>query len=145
MPDLYGLSEEQVNKMSEMSMQSLKGIRGASFMLGVSRGSEPMYSKFIGVMQVENSQAFMANYEKYLQQYGELIKDAHRAILQPMTVEKTEIGGVAGLQITMNVPQPPGGARCRSKRKLWRRYWGQAERSKPGWRPLMSTTLRWVM
>ena len=27
MPDLYGLSEEQVNKMSEMSMQSLKGIR----------------------------------------------------------------------------------------------------------------------
>jgi tetratricopeptide (TPR) repeat protein len=110
MPDLYGLSEEQVNKMSETSSQYFKGIRGASFMLGVSQSTEPIYSKFIGVMRVDNSQAFMANYEKYLQQYGELIKDAHSPILQPMTVEKSEIGGVAGLQITMNVPQPPGGA-----------------------------------
>jgi tetratricopeptide (TPR) repeat protein len=118
MPDLYGLSEEQVNKMSETSMQSLKGIRGASFMLGVSQGSEPMYSKFIGVMQVDNTQEFMANYEKYLQQYGELIKDAHSPILQPMTVEKTEIGGVAGLQITMNVPQPPGGAQVPQQARM---------------------------
>ncbi|MGA2798147.1 MAG: tetratricopeptide repeat protein [Thermoguttaceae bacterium] len=110
MPDLYGLSEEQVNKMSEMSSQFFKGIRGASFMLGVSQSSEPIYSKLIGVMRVENSQVFMANYEKYLQQYSELLKDAHSPILQPPTVEKTEIGGVAGLQITMFVPQPPGGA-----------------------------------
>jgi tetratricopeptide (TPR) repeat protein len=96
--------------MSEMSSQFFKGIRGASFMLGVSQSSEPIYSKLIGVMRVENSQVFMANYEKYLQQYSELLKDAHSPILQPPTVEKTEIGGVAGLQITMFVPQPPGGA-----------------------------------
>jgi hypothetical protein len=118
MPDLYGLSEEQVNKMSETSGQLFKGIRGVLFMLGVGQSSEPIYSKFIGVMQVDNSRAFMANYEKYLEKYGELIKDAHSPILQPMTVEKTEIGGVAGLQITMNVPQPPGGAQTPQQARM---------------------------
>jgi hypothetical protein len=110
MPDLYGLSEEQVKKISETSGQLFNGVHGASFMLGAGPSDEPVYSKFIGMMQADNSQAFMANYEKYLKQYSELIENAHGPILQPMTVEKTEIGGVAGLQITMNVPQPPGGA-----------------------------------
>ncbi len=124
MPDLYGLSEEQVNKMSEMSSQFFKGIRGASFMLGVGQSSEPLYSKFIGLMRVEDTQTFMANYEKYIQQYGELIKDAHSPILQPMTVEKTDIGGVAGLQITMNVPQTFGAAQAPQQERIMETFFG---------------------
>ncbi len=124
MPDLYGLNEEQVIKMTETSSQLFKGIRRVSFMLGVSQGSESMYSKLIGVMRADNSQLFMANYEKNLKQYGEFIKDAHSPILQPMTVEKTEIGGANGLQITMNMPRPPGGAQVPQQGRMMEMFLG---------------------
>ena len=128
MPDLYGMSAEQVDKISETSVQALKGIRGASFMLGEGQSNEPIYSKFIGVMQVDNSQAFLANYEKYLRQYGKLIKDAHSPILQPPTIEKSVIGGVASLQITMNVPQPPGVAKMPQQARLMETLLGPGEK-----------------
>jgi hypothetical protein len=50
----------------------------------------------------------MADYEKNLRQYNEVVTAANSPMLQPAEPEKTEIGGKAGLQITTKVPQPPG-------------------------------------
>ena len=59
---------------------------------------------------MDDSHASLANYEKTYKEYSAIIKDAHSPILQPITVEKTEIGSFAALQISTDIPQEPGGA-----------------------------------
>ena len=50
MPHLYGLNEEQINKMSEISVQIIKGIHCMSIVFGVAerRAILENYSGYTG-------------------------------------------------------------------------------------------------
>jgi hypothetical protein len=48
-------------------------------------------------------------YEEYFKEYNEIIKGAKSAMIPPMEVEKTEVAGVEGLQVTMKIPKPNAG------------------------------------
>jgi hypothetical protein len=109
MPEMYGLNKEQMDKWSATTAQKLKGIRSMSMVLGAIRGDESLYAHSIGIMEVEDSTAYMANYEQYIEQYNELIKSAHSPLLQSMEIEKSQLDGTAALQITMKAPKPPAG------------------------------------
>ena len=65
---LYGISEEQADKLSELwtSMQSMKEVRSFSMMLGAGEEGGTLFSNAIGVMRVDDAAAFMAAYEKDL-------------------------------------------------------------------------------
>jgi hypothetical protein len=109
MPEVYGLTEEQVGKMSEQMISKFKGLNSMSMVLDVGKGDEPLYANLLSVMRVENAQTFLAGYEQYFKQYNEVIKGAKSPLLQPMEVEKCEVAGTPGLKVTMTIPTPQMG------------------------------------
>jgi hypothetical protein len=124
MPDVYGLSEEQVEKIMKLSTRPLKDVRCMSMAMGVCGGDEPLYSKATAVMQVGDSQEFMANYEKYMREYGDILKENPDSLFHPPTIERVEFGGVAGLQLTMEIPTPPGAAQRPQQAKTMEAMFG---------------------
>ncbi len=104
---MYGLSEEQAQAISELGREKFPGIRGVSFVLGAGQGSETMFARMLGVMRVDNSETFLADYEKYLARYNRVVEKIKSPMFQPMQCEKTEMGGARALKITMKVPQMP--------------------------------------
>ncbi len=109
MPQLYGLSEEQIEKMSKEAKPQFKGLHSMSMVLGVGKSDEPLYANMLGLMRVDNAQEFMDGYEKYFQKYNELIKDSKSPLLKKMDVEKCEFAGAHGLKVTMEIPKPQTG------------------------------------
>jgi hypothetical protein len=105
MPEVYGLSEEQIGKIADLGMAKFKGIRSISAVMGASKSGDPLYGNTIVVMKVENSKAFMDSYEEYFKQYNEILKDAKSSLMQPMKFEKSEVGGVAGFRFETTLPK----------------------------------------
>lgn len=109
MPEMYGLSQEQIDKLSGQMMPKFRGLRSTSMVLGVGKDKDPIYANMLGVMRVENAQNFLDGYEEYFKQYNEALKGANSPILQPMEVEKMEVAGVPAFQVTMKLPKPNAG------------------------------------
>jgi hypothetical protein len=109
MPEVYGLKEEQVNKLSKSAADMMKGVRSMSGVLELGKDGEPLFSQAIGMMRVDNAQAFLANYEKQGNLYSGLAKGAKSPLIQPAQFEKSEIGGTPALQVSKKTPPPPEG------------------------------------
>ena len=56
---MYGLNEEQTEKLAEISVETMKGVRGMSMMLGIAKPGEPLYAGMAGAMWTDDSEAFM--------------------------------------------------------------------------------------
>jgi len=109
MPNIYGLTAEQIDQMPKTAITSMKKVRGMSLMMGVGPKGASLYSKMLIIMRVEKSDKFMADYEDAIKQYAEFLKKVDSPVLRPIELEKTEIGGVRALQMTMAVPKQPAG------------------------------------
>ena len=109
MPEVYGLKEEQVNKLSKSAADMMKGVRSMSGVLELGKDGEPLFSQAIGMMRVDDAQAFLANYEKQGNLYSGLAKGAKSPLIQPAQFEKSEIGGTPALQVSKKTPPPPEG------------------------------------
>ena len=77
-PALYGLSDKQIAKLPQLP-QAFKGARSVSFTWGVGSADEPLYAAAVGAIRVDDSAAFMSNYEKDMKRYSE----ASRASIVP--------------------------------------------------------------
>jgi hypothetical protein len=108
MPDLYGLSSDDVDKIMEISRESMKQLKGMAFMIGVAEPGEPLYSNMTFSMQVEDTQKYFAEYEKQLAAMNEILKKAKSPIMSAMTVEKIDVDGLPGLEVEMKMPELPG-------------------------------------
>jgi len=106
-PELYGLDEEQVEKLGEISAQSMTGIRAMSMMLGVGKPSDPIYSDLAFTMTVDDAPAYMAKYKKSIEAMNELVEGAEDSILQGTKLTEVKIGGKPGLKISMKFPTTP--------------------------------------
>ncbi len=124
MHNFYGLTEEQINEFPKSSLAAMKRIHSLSMVLGVGPSGAPLYSKLVAVMRVDHSDAFMADEEKLMKEYGQFIKNAHSPILQPIEVEKCEIDGAAGLQFTQKVPQMPTAQQTAQVSKMMEVFFG---------------------
>ncbi|MCC6126114.1 MAG: hypothetical protein IT426_14225 [Pirellulales bacterium] len=105
-PGMYGLGEEQIAKMSKLSMSNFKGVRSMSMSLGVGKGGEPLYANLLGTMRVDDAETLIAGYEQYFRQYNEVLQGAKSSMMPPMAAEKCEIAGKPALQIKMDLPKP---------------------------------------
>lgn len=105
MREQYGLSKEQLDKISELSREFTKGIRAKSMMMQAGRSDDSFYSNMVCVMRVDDSREYIERYELYAKRYSEFLRGVDSPMLRPMEVEKSEVGGVAALQLTINVPQ----------------------------------------
>jgi hypothetical protein len=107
MPEMYGLDKERLDKLSELSDRYFKGTEAISMVMGVPQSGQTIYSGMVAQFRVDDSRAFLENYEKYVGQYNEVLKGAKKSLMPAMKLEKAEIDGQPALKITMNVPEVP--------------------------------------
>lgn len=124
MHKLYGISPEQAQKLSALSMEGMKGVRSFSMMLGAGKPGDTLFSNAVGAMRVEQDSAFMAAYEKSARQNTELFKGLHSPMLPAPEVTKSEVGGTAALQLTTKVPQPPSGPQMPQQARMMELLFG---------------------
>jgi hypothetical protein len=123
-PGLYGLNEQQVDKLIEISNQSMKQIRGMSMMMGVGKPGDPIYSDFAVVEKVDDSKAFLAEYRQTIAVMNELLKDAKNSILAPSELKEVEVGGTPALEFTMKIPTAPAAANVPNYDELMKKLFG---------------------
>ncbi len=124
MRGIYGLSEEQVDKMSELAQNWMKGIRSMSMLFQVGQSDEPLYAKMALIMRVDDSRQFMTRYEDQMKQYAEFLKGVDSPLFQPIEVEKTEVGGVAGMKMSMKAPQLPDNLKTPAQPQMMKLMFG---------------------
>ena len=124
MHGVYGLSEEQVDKMAEISHNTMKGIRAMSMLFQVGQNDEPLYAKMGLIMRVDDSRQFMARYEDQLKRYAEFLNGVDNPLFQPIEVEKTEVGGIAGLKMSMKTPQLPDNMKTPAQPQMMKLMFG---------------------
>ncbi|MCR4412365.1 MAG: hypothetical protein NUV77_08075 [Thermoguttaceae bacterium] len=106
--DFYGVSEEQIQKMQSLPIGWMRQARTMAVALGAGEGNEPLYSNMLAVFRTDDATAFLANYEKYLTQYGEIAKGSSSLMLPAIEIEKTKLADAPALQITARMKTPPG-------------------------------------
>lgn len=118
MPDFYGLNDDQIAKISDLAMAKFKGIRSISMFMGVGESGDPIYANMLAIVRVDNATAFIDSYEKYFQQYNDVIRGSKSEVMQPVEVERTEIAGKSALQCKTKMPEPPAGQKPPNYDKL---------------------------
>jgi hypothetical protein len=118
MPDFYGLSDDQIAKISDLAKAKFKGIRSVSMSMGVGESGDPIYANMLAIARVENAIAFIESYEKYFEQYNDAIRGSNSPVMQPVEAERIEIAGKSALQCKMKMPEPPAGQKPPNYEKL---------------------------
>lgn len=109
-PGLYGLSEEQVDELMEISGRSMSRIRGMSMLMGVGKPGDPIYSNILVTEKVDDSKAFLADYRKTIRAMNQFVKQTESWVLSPVKLRELDIAGVPALKLTMVFPNVPAAA-----------------------------------
>ncbi len=106
MRDVYGLSDEQIDKLSQAQPSRVKGARSMSLLFGVGKSGQPLYSDMVIVTRVKDSQAYLKEYAKAIARYNEIVKEAKAKshMLPEMEVTPSKVGDIPALQITVTMP-----------------------------------------
>ncbi|HUT12613.1 MAG TPA: hypothetical protein VMY42_19105 [Thermoguttaceae bacterium] len=106
MPKLYGLDEKETDELIKISRDSMKGVRGMAFMVGVGKPDEPLLSSMSTVMKVDDAPAFLANYRKTIDAMNAIMGDKKNSMFSGVKVKEIEIEGVPALEVRMKFPMP---------------------------------------
>jgi hypothetical protein len=107
MHELYGLSQEQAEMIGKLSKEKFPQIHGMSFVLGVGESGEPIFSRMLGIMRVNNSKTFLTDYKKYAAHYNEIVEKINSPMFRPIELESREVDGSPALKVVMAMPQMP--------------------------------------
>ena len=108
MPQLYGLTPEQVDQMMDLTVKYLPDLRGMSFLLGIGQGNAPLYSDMLGAMHVRDAKAYVANYRKYWEELDDVVAEAEDSFLKGVEIEDVTMDGVPVLKVSMPMPRLQG-------------------------------------
>jgi hypothetical protein len=106
---LYGMTPEQVDKMAELSRDTIKGYRGFSMIMGPVKAGEPLLGGTTLIYHVADAQRDMRTHEKSMAMLNELGKGNPKSIFAGMEVKKIEVAGKPAFQVETSVPKPPEG------------------------------------
>jgi hypothetical protein len=99
-PQLYGLTPEQIDQMAKASKQSMVGMEAMSMMMGVGEPGQPIYSNVYGVMEVDDAETFMDRYAKMVETSSEALTKSKTSFIKEMKLTK-EGPGVWTLEFQM--------------------------------------------
>ena len=102
MKSVYGMSAEDLERMSKESFEAFRQVRSMNFVMKTGKRGDPIYSNMFGTMRVDNSQRFLDLQEKSAENANKLLQNAKQGILKSMTVKRLEIAGKPALQQEMN-------------------------------------------
>ncbi len=103
MQNIYGLNEEQMEKLADISVKSMKGVRGMSMALGVVEPGQPLYRGVTGTMWVDDAEAFLDRYAEVVKSMSKLAAEAEHSPLTTMTATPTQIAGRKGFELTVDL------------------------------------------
>lgn len=125
-PQLYGLNEEQIDRLVEIAPKYMQGMQGMSMVLGIGDPGEPLYARTIGVLRVENAQAFLARYTDYVKEMKEAVGEGN-SMFSDMTVESYLLDGTNGIKLTMGLPKMFGMAGPVDFDKMMEQMYGSSD------------------
>ncbi len=96
------LTDEQIKKLSEISLKSMRGMRSMALLMGVGEGDEPLYSRMLLVMKTKDAKAYLDSYEAAMAEMMKIFKDADSPLFS-FESQRTEIDGLPVLKLTMNM------------------------------------------
>jgi hypothetical protein len=85
--------------------KSMEGVRSMSMLVGVPEQGKSIYSGMIAVAKVEDSAKYLANYEIAMAAFKKFAETTNNAYLGKYDFKKTQIDGVAGLEVMMDFSQ----------------------------------------
>ena len=97
------LTEDQIKQMNDLMEKSMAGMRSMSMVMGVPKPGSSFYGNMVGVLKVDNSKEYMANYQKSIEGIRDFMKQNNIAFPFPQEVEKTKIDDVDGLKMSMDM------------------------------------------
>ena len=100
-PAMYGveLSDEDIEKLTEISLASMKSVRWMSFVMRPGEADESFYSTLSGVIGVEDASRYLAEYQKAIEAWVDIMKRAEVKPLMKMDVTEVEVAGARALKI----------------------------------------------
>ncbi|NQT39738.1 MAG: hypothetical protein HQ581_19740 [Planctomycetes bacterium] len=106
MPQLYGLDEEQAEKLLRPSIEMMKSMHSMSMRMGVGKENASLYSEMNGIMRVDDAASFMADYAKYMKAFSSAVGSGEGAMkgLFKIKSKEIEIDGRPALQFEMAIP-----------------------------------------
>ena len=104
-PALYGmkLSDEAADKYLEMTLVSMKGMRGLSMMLVPSEEGEAILDGALGTINTDDATDYLTKYEKTMDEFRNLIEESDSELPYEVEVTKAAIAGVNGLKVTTDM------------------------------------------
>lgn len=96
------LSDEQIKKLSEISLKSMQGMRSMALLMGVGEADEPLYAAMLLVMKTKNANAYLDNYQAAMGQMAEIFKEADSPLFS-FESERVEIEGLSVVKLAMDM------------------------------------------
>ncbi len=96
------LTDEQIKKLSEISLKSMRGMRSMALLMGVGEGDEPLYGRTLLVLKTKDAKAYLDNYEAAMAEMMKIFKDADSPLFS-FESERMEIDGLPVFKLTMNM------------------------------------------
>ncbi|MCU0872017.1 MAG: hypothetical protein MUE50_06695 [Pirellulaceae bacterium] len=96
------LTDEQIKKLSEISLKSMRGMRSMALLMGVGEGDEPLYGRMLLVIKTKDAKAYLDNYEAAMAEMMKIFKDADSPLFS-FESERMEIDGLPVFKLTMNM------------------------------------------
>ena len=91
------LPAEKVQKLEQAAGNIFKDLKSMSMVVGAGKGNESLLQNSYVVMKVANAQAYLQNYEDFLEAYNSLMKEIKLPEgfpNQPMKAKKTKVDGI---------------------------------------------------
>jgi hypothetical protein len=108
---VYGLDEKQAEQFAKAIRETPKGLRSFSMLLEPGQPGAPIFGNMLALQKVEDSEKYLADYEKYVLKLNEAAKNPNATDAKNLiSVKKTKVGEMQALETEMNIQQPPKAA-----------------------------------
>jgi hypothetical protein len=97
----YDLTPEEAKELSEATAKSMEGMKSFSMSMGLS--GKTFFDRMFGILRVDDSAKFLANYEQNLKRVGEIAKKNPKSGYPGQTVARKQVGGRDTLVVTVDM------------------------------------------
>ncbi|MBI2479770.1 MAG: hypothetical protein HYV60_14390 [Planctomycetia bacterium] len=125
MPGSQQLTDEQTEQLLAASRKSMEGMRGMSFTFGVPEVGGSIYSHMGAVMEVQDANTFISTYSQAMQQMRQIFAANERMPYQILSVERTQVAGVPGMKVVMQISSAAFGAGGEQFKAMFDKMYGK--------------------
>lgn len=93
---------EKMQKLEQVAGKIFKDLRGMSMVMGASTGKQSLFQSSYVVMKVADAQAYLKDYEDYMEAYNGFMKEIKLPVgfpNQSMKLTKTKVNGLPALEV----------------------------------------------